>query len=140
VVSLHVAGSDRHWVNDATEAVAQAIQSGVPQSERFFQRMTLASVVIGAIGMAIAIIGDAAESGRLAASGVVLLLTGGGLLILSVLPGSVLPRPEILPEGKQTRRSKVLRCARREVGWWVRNVLLIVVGIVLGLLADNLID
>jgi hypothetical protein len=137
---LNVAGPDRDWVRDATEAVKQAIQPGVPKSARFFRWALLSSVPITLLGFVLLIAGGPknADSPGLSTAGWVVLLTGLGLLLLSVLPGSVLPRLEILPEGKQTRRSKVLRWGQREVGWWVRNLLLLLAGGVLTLLLQKL--
>jgi hypothetical protein len=142
VVLLNVAGPDRDWVRDATEAVKQVIQPGVPKSARFFRGALLSSGPMILLGFVLLIAGGPknADSPGLSAAGWVMLLTGLGLLLLSVLPESILPRLEILPEGKQTRRSRVSRWGRREFGWWVRNLLLVVVGVVLTLLAQNLMD
>jgi hypothetical protein len=42
-VSLNVAGPDRDWVTNATEAVTQAIQPGVPHSEAILRWVLLGS-------------------------------------------------------------------------------------------------
>jgi hypothetical protein len=91
-------------------------------------------------GLLALLIGGGADWDGAADGGTVVLLSGFGLLILGGLSESVLPRLEVLPEGKQTRRSKILRWARREVGWWVRNLLLVAVGVVLTLLAQSLVE
>jgi hypothetical protein len=140
VVSLSVAGPDRDWVRDATQAVARTIQPGVPQSEKLFRQLIRGSLGVLGVGLIILIVGGITDYGGVVTAGWIVALTGIGLLVLGVLPESVLPRLEILPEGKQTRRSRLRRWGRREVGWWVRNLLLLAVGAGLTLLAQQLSD
>lgn len=142
VVVLNVAGPDREWVREATEAVTQTIAPGVPKSEQVFRWLLRGSIAVLLLGIALLVAGGprGADSAGLTTAGWVVLLVGFALLVLSVLPESVLPRLEILTEGQQTRRSKALRWGQREVGFWARNLLLVLVGIGLTLLIQKLTD
>jgi hypothetical protein len=139
VVTLNVAGPERSWVRDATEAMTQAIKPGVPQSERFFRGIYSVSVPVMVIGFILIIIAGSADLGGFVEGvGWTVLITGLGLLVIGVLPESLLPGLEVLPEGKQSWRSRALRRGRREVGWWTRNIFLVLIGIGLTLLVQRL--
>jgi hypothetical protein len=140
VVSLNVAGPDRPWVEDATAQMTDAIAAGVPMSaavERYVFGVGAGVLVLGTI---LAIVGgDNGRSQGLKVAGIVLLAVGGALVVLATLTSSFIPRLEILPEGAQTRRSKVLRWTRREGAWLTRNVFVILLTIVVTLLVRRLI-
>jgi hypothetical protein len=138
VVSLNVAGPERQWVEETTRDVAQAIEAGVPVSAAVERYVLVPGTGVLLVGLILAVVGG--DSGRphgLKVPGLVLCAVGGAVLILGVLTTSFLPRLEILPEGAQTLRSRVLRWSRREAAWLARNVFLIVLGIGLTLLVQR---
>jgi len=139
VVSLNVAAPERQWVEETTRDVAQAIETGVPMSAVLERYAFLPGLGVFVVGLVLAIAGgDSGRSHGVKDAGLVLLAVGGAVLILVALATGFLPRLEILPEGAQTRRSKVLRWTRREAAWLTRNVFLIVLGIGLTLLVQRL--
>jgi hypothetical protein len=118
--------------------VAQAIETGVPVSAAVERYVLVPAAVVLVLGVILAIVGgDNDRSYGLKVAGLVLCGLGGAVFILAFLTTSFLPRLEILPEGAQTRRSKVLRWTRREAAWLARNVFLIVLGIGLTLLVQR---
>jgi hypothetical protein len=139
VVSLNVAGPNRQWADEATDALLQRIEAGVPRSVGMFKWVLRVCLAIVGIGVVLVIVGSRGDVRWLTRVGVVGLGVGFGVLLLWALTESFLPRLEVLPAGEQTRRSKLLRWGRREVAWLARNVFLILVGIGLTLLGQRLI-
>jgi hypothetical protein len=138
VAELNVAGPDKNWVRDATEALTKTIESGVPRSGRVFKGILYAGLALLAIGTTLAITGSEQHVGWLQTAGVVILLVGIGLFFLGAIPEGVLPGLEILPEGKQTKRSRALRLAKREAAWLTRSILSFALGVGLTLLYQRL--